>query len=84
MNVDDAMSSVPGLVVSLVPDLVPGKKGGEIGLPKCVHGHLARSTEALIERLEAYERTIAQLVAAIHAAPQQARTDGRPTLTAPP
>jgi hypothetical protein len=42
-----------------------------------------KGAEALIERLEAYERYIAPL-AAIHAMPHQTPTDGRPALPAPP
>jgi hypothetical protein len=42
-----------------------------------------KGAEALIERLEAYERYIASL-AAVHAKPHQTTTDGRPALQAPP
>jgi hypothetical protein len=42
-----------------------------------------KGAESLIERLEAYERYIAQM-AAVHAAPQQAHTGGRAVLPAPP
>jgi hypothetical protein len=42
-----------------------------------------KGAEALIERLEAYERYIAQL-ATIHATPHQAHAGDRPALPAPP
>ncbi len=40
MNAAGSMSSASWRENSLVPGLVPGKKGGEIALPKCVHFHV--------------------------------------------
>ena len=42
-----------------------------------------KGAEALIERLEAYERYIAH-IAVVNATPHQARADGRPAFSAPP
>jgi hypothetical protein len=42
-----------------------------------------KGAEALIERLEAYERYIAHM-AVVNVSPQQARADGRPAFPAPP
>jgi hypothetical protein len=42
-----------------------------------------KGAESLIERLEAYERYIAQM-AVVNTTPQQAPADGRPSLPAPP
>src|SRR5262249_7680276 len=37
------MSNTPELESCLVPGFVPSEKGGEIGLPTCVHCHVANS-----------------------------------------
>ncbi len=57
MNAAGSMSSASRRENSLVPGLVPGKKGGEIALPKCVHFHVSRSTFGL--RLEEVEYAVA-------------------------
>ena len=44
MNAAGSMSSASWRENSLVPGLVPGKKGGEIALPKCVHFDVSRSS----------------------------------------
>src|SRR5215831_10043755 len=41
------MSNTPELESCLVPGFVPSEKGGEIGLPTCVHCHVANSTTSV-------------------------------------
>ena len=43
------MSNTPELESCLVPGFVPSEKGGEIGLPTCVHCHVANSSVRLLE-----------------------------------
>ena len=48
MNAEGSMSSAQEVEGGLVSVLFPEKKGGEIGLPKCVHFHVANSTFHLL------------------------------------
>ena len=44
----DEMSRRGALPDGQVPSLLPWEKGGETALPKCVHSHVARSTQVLL------------------------------------
>ena len=70
MNAAGSMSSASRRENSLVPGLVPGKKGGEIALPKCVHFHVSRSN-LMVWKLDRLGRSMSHLIETIRTLDQR-------------